>query len=128
MAKPPSYTCCNESILPGLSDCGISRRLWVHDPRHLTDHAPDIPCKQAAVDMQHEREGGRKRLYVSDQLRLAREYRPQLPEAHRGGVAALQGDTDVDSPIIRHLAPRIRQWPIGGDHFSERGDRQGLLP
>src|SRR5262249_33153958 len=27
----PSYTCCNESILPGLSDCRISRRLRVHD-------------------------------------------------------------------------------------------------
>src|SRR5262249_50758780 len=30
--KTPSYTCCNESILPGLSGCGISRRLRVHDP------------------------------------------------------------------------------------------------
>ena len=29
--KTPSYTCCNESILPGLSGCGISRRLRVHD-------------------------------------------------------------------------------------------------
>jgi hypothetical protein len=29
----PSYTCCNESIVPGLSGCGISRRLRVHDLR-----------------------------------------------------------------------------------------------
>src|SRR5262249_31798584 len=29
--KTPSYTGCNESILPGLSGCRISRRLRVHD-------------------------------------------------------------------------------------------------
>src|SRR6266853_1136253 len=29
--KTPSYTCCNEGIVPGLSGCGISRRLRVHD-------------------------------------------------------------------------------------------------
>jgi hypothetical protein len=29
--KPPSDTCCNESILPGLSGGGMSRRLRVHD-------------------------------------------------------------------------------------------------
>src|SRR5262249_22320725 len=28
----PSYTCCNENIVPGVSGYGISRRLRVHDP------------------------------------------------------------------------------------------------
>src|SRR6266568_1187855 len=29
--KTPSYTCCNEGIVPGLSGCGINRRLLGHD-------------------------------------------------------------------------------------------------
>src|SRR5262252_3192544 len=28
--KTPSYTCCNEGIVPGLAGCRISRRLQVH--------------------------------------------------------------------------------------------------
>src|SRR5262245_49507341 len=47
--KTPSCACCNESILPGLSGCGISRKLQVQDP------LPQLLYAQIIKTMQRRR-------------------------------------------------------------------------
>src|SRR5437868_4306799 len=45
--KTPSYTCCTEGIVPGLSGCGISRRLRVHD--RAVARMPNPSAKHAST-------------------------------------------------------------------------------